>query len=245
MEFIVNSKIIISSTIEDLSDTFAKLIIDGIGKCEGYFYLALSGGSTPKFIFEYLVENYKTKINWNKLRLFWGDERCVPPDNADSNYKMAYDSLISKINIPQENIFRIKGELKPDEEVKNYSHIISEKVPFHSGFPQFDLIMLGLGEDGHTASIFPGNQNLFHVKDICAVTEHPVTKQKRITITGEVINNTKLIVFLVVGENKKNIIDDILNWKNDFKKFPASYIDPHNGKLIWLIDKNAGRLLTH
>jgi len=244
MEFIVNYKIIISPTIDELSEQFTNILIDELSKCKNYFHIALSGGSTPKFLFKYLSKKYQTKINWSKIKFFWGDERCVPPDHDESNYKTTYDLLFSKIKIPEENIFRICSECDPDEIAVNYSNVISKNVPSRDNLPEFDLILLGLGEDGHTASIFPNSLSLFNDNKICAVSEHPVTHQKRITITGKTINNAKKIIFLVVGENKSAIVDIILNRKNNFEKLPAYYVNPNHGELIWLMDKTASRLIT-
>jgi 6-phosphogluconolactonase len=239
MGFIVSSKIFISDTLEELSERFAQLLIEGTSNCINYFHLVLSGGSTPKYVFEYLAENYKTKIEWNKIKIFWGDERCVPPDHPNSNYKMALDALISKIKIPEENIFRIHGETNPAEEEYNYSEILIKNTTLLNGLPQFDLLMLGIGEDGHTASIFSNNLDLFKSKKICSVTNHPITQQKRITLNGNVINNAKVITFIATGSDKNKILDIVINRKNGFDTLPASYINPANGELIWFVDNTA------
>ena len=243
MESIVNSKIIISDNTEDLSEQFALILLNGIKNIDGYFHLALSGGSTPKAVFNYLAKNYKRKIDWNRVKFFWGDERCVPSDHTDSNYKLAVDNLIAELEISINNIFRIHGEKIPEEEAINYSNVLLKNIPVENSLPRFDLIWLGLGEDGHTTSIFPNFLDLFETKSICAIAEHPVTLQKRITITGSVINNAAQIVFIASGESKSEVIDTILNKKEGFEKLPASYVNPKNGNLIWLIDKNAACLL--
>lgn len=129
MEFIVNYRIHKRNTIEELSDDFAHLIINELNEKQGFISVALSGGSTPKKLFTHLAENYKSIINWKRIKFFWGDERCVPPDNPESNYKLAKDFLFSKVEIPEENIFRIYGENNPDEESVRYSKIIAEKTP--------------------------------------------------------------------------------------------------------------------
>lgn len=243
MESTVNSKIIISDNVEDLSEQFAQILLDGIRNKDGYFHFALSGGSTPKSVFKYLTEYYKDKIDWNRIKIFWGDERCVPPDHTDSNYKLAVDNLISRVEIPPENIFRVHGENNPEEEVTHYSNVLLENIPVGNSLPRFDLIWLGLGEDGHTASIFPNSLNLFETKSICAVAEHPVTLQKRATLTGPVINNSRQIVFIASGGSKSKVIETIFNKKEGFEKLPASFVNPKNGNLIWLLDKNAASLL--
>jgi 6-phosphogluconolactonase len=238
-EYIVSSKIIISDSIEELSEQFAQLLLNKLNESKNYFHVALSGGSTPKIVYKYLSENYRSKIDWGKIKLFWGDERCVPPDHPESNYKMANDNLISRVNIPQENIFRIHGEVNPSDEVTNYSNILLANISVRANLPEFDLILLGLGEDGHTVSIFPNSLNLFNEEAICAVAEHPITHQKRITLTGRVINNAKQVIFLVTGESKSNVADIILNKKYGFEKLPAYRVNPSHGELIWLMDEAA------
>ena len=240
-ESIVNSKIIISENIDEVSDHFAHEIIQILDIGTEKINIALSGGSTPKSIFDFIAVNYKTKIDWNRINFFWGDERCVPPDHPDSNYLMTKEHLFSKININGKNIFRIKGENDPEVEADNYSSVIIQNVPLQNKLPSFDIITLGLGEDGHTASIFPFILELFKSDKICAVAEHPATKQKRITLTGKVINNAKKIIFMVTGENKSEMIDNILNRRKGFEKHPASHVEPVNGELIWLLDKYAAK----
>lgn len=239
----MNSKIIVSKNIDELSEHFAGMLVHGIDASNNFFNITLSGGSTPKAVFDYLAVNYKSKIDWQKVKLFWGDERCVPPDHFDSNYRMTFESLISRVEIPPQNIFRIHGENNPADETKNYARVIAENIPMNSNLPQFDLIILGLGEDGHTASIFPDRLELLDSNDICAAVEHPSTKQKRITLTGKVINNSVKVVFLVTGKNKSKIVGTILNKHNGYELLPASFINPSDGELIWLLDLEAGENL--
>lgn len=243
-EFIVNSKIIISADVEELASRFARILKDDVNNSANFFNLVLSGGSTPGVVFDFLSSNCKTEIEWNKIRFFWGDERCVPPNNNESNYLMTYERLFSKVEIPEKNIFRIEGERDPESEAQRYSRIILQNVPSVNNFPLFDLVMLGLGEDGHTASIFPDNLELINKENICEVTEHPTSRQRRITLTGKVINNSKKVIFLVTGKNKNTIVDTIVNRKEGFGKLPASYINPINGELIWLLDKESGMGLS-
>jgi len=240
----VSSEIFIYKNIDELAEGFSEILLHDVNKSNDIFKLALSGGSTPKAVFDYLAENYKSKIDWEKINFFWGDERCVPPDHPDSNYLTAYKHLFSKIKIPEENIFRIKGEENPEVESKRYSEVILKNVSLVNSIPSFDLIMLGLGEDGHTASIFPDRLDLFQSNNICEVVIHPATKQQRITLTGKVINNAKKIVFLVAGESKRKVVGKVLNKKECFKTIPASFINPTHGELIWLLDKEASRFLN-
>lgn len=203
------------------------------------FDIALSGGRTPKKLFKLLVEKYKDSIPWERIRFWWGDERCVPPDDEKSNFKMANEILFSKIDIPQNNIHRIKGENNPEEEAIRYSEEIAENLNLRHGIPVFDMIILGLGEDGHTASIFPGQLDLIEDERTCAVSEHPLTGQKRVTLTGKVINNASRIFFLVTGANKSFRISEIMNDDEAAKLLPAYFISPENGQLIWYMDEAA------
>ncbi|MFN3695224.1 MAG: 6-phosphogluconolactonase [Ignavibacterium sp.] len=239
----MNYDLKIFHSLIELSEYFAKKLNNQVDFTNSKYNLALSGGSTPKYIYKYLAENFSEKIEWSKINFFWGDERCIPPTDDESNYKTAYDNLLSKISIPEENIFRIKGENNPEAEAKSYSEKIRVELPQQNQLPQFDLIMLGLGEDGHTASIFPDQMNLLNENKICSVAIHPTTKQKRITLTGKVINNARNVVFIVTGKNKSKIVDDLLNHKQDSKKYPASFIKPVNGSLFWLLDIDAAGLL--
>jgi 6-phosphogluconolactonase len=237
-------EIIVLPTIEKLADFIVTLLGKEITETkEGEFLsVALSGGSTPKKIFEYISSHDAGLINWNKVRFFWGDERCVPPDDNESNYKMARLSLFESLNIPEENIFRIFGEAEPANEAIRYSKIISQNVSVDNKLPRFDLMILGLGEDGHTASIFPGNTGMFYSSNYCEVATHPQSGQKRITLTGPIINNSKNIVFMVTGSGKAKMVANIVQDKEE-NGFPASLVKPVNGKLTWLLDADAAELL--
>lgn len=210
-------------------------------KNQEQFNIALSGGSTPKIIFEELSKNYKDKFDWNEIHFYWGDERCVPPDDTESNYGMTKKYLLDHINIPRENIHRIKGENDPVIEAERYSDEIKILVNSKNGLPNFDLVMLGLGEDGHTASIFPDQMNLLHSEKICEVATHSSTGQKRITITGKVINNSRAVTFLATGERKSETLKKVLKEKDE--RLPATYIQPFNGSLKYFVDESAARLL--
>lgn len=208
-------------------------------------FISLSGGSTPKMIFKALSENYKDKIDWKKIYLFWGDERCVPPDDEQSNFGMTKELLLNHINIPQENIHRIKGEEKPEQEAIRYSKEILDVVPIKNNLPNFDLMILGIGEDGHTASIFPDQLRLLHSENICEVSVKSDTKQKRITLTGNVIKNSDIIIFLAVGDKKSQIIKEIIEGEEKSKiKYPAANIHPVSGSLYFYMDKAAAKYLT-
>ncbi len=207
---------------------------------QSHFHVALSGGSTPIGFFDRLAGKYAQKIEWERLHFWWCDERCVPPDDEESNYKLACDHLFSKIDIPECNIHRIRGEELPEEEAKDYAKRISKMLNHRGAYPVFDIVLLGVGEDGHTASIFPGQLELFEEDKICSATRHPLTGQSRITLTGRVINNASMIVLLVTGAKKARRIAEIMNNDEAAKLLPAYYIAPENGVLVWFIDEEAG-----
>lgn len=242
MDYIVNYKIKVSDNIQTLSKEFCSELvnqIDSFLKTNNKVNIALSGGNTPKLIFRVLVTSYKDKLNWKKINIYWGDERCVPPDDMESNYRMTKKFLLSRIQIPSENIFRIKGEGNPEQEAKRYSDVIKNNLPVKNSLQQFDIVLLGLGEDGHTASIFPDQMTLLKSEKICEVAVHPESKQKRITVTGRVINNSKKIYFLVAGKSKSFAVEKILNKTGDYLKLPGSHIKPFYGELSWFLDKEA------
>lgn len=241
----MNEKIKIFRNTDELSEFLGSFWKEKLDELEEnkYYSIALSGGNTPLKIFDYLSKNFRDKIEWNKIKFFWGDERCVHPIHSESNFKLAKEYLFNHIAIDETNIFRIKGELNPINEAKDYSNIMGTNLPIENGYPKFDFILLGLGEDGHTASIFPHEIELFNSSNYCEVATHPLSGQKRITITGNIINNAETNMIIAVGENKAEILSEILI-KNEFtKRYPVELVNPKNGKLLWLLDKEAAKLV--
>ena len=232
---------------EDSSELAAQLAVDFKSAVEEKansgesLTIALSGGHTPKAFFEILAEPpYREGIPWKNVIFFWGDERCVPPDNDESNFKMTNLALLSHIDIPPGNIHRVLGENPPTNEALRYEKIIEENVSVgESGFPEFDWIFLGMGDDGHTASLFPRAHNLKEMQRICVVAEHPETRQKRVSITFPVINNAKRVSFLVAGAAKAPVFKEILEKGSDPLPYPASMVEPVDGVLEWYLDKAA------
>lgn len=241
----MNKKNKIFKNIDELSELLGNFWIEKIDELEEnkYYSIALSGGNTPLKIFDYLSENFHDKIKWNKIKFFWGDERCVPPIDSESNFKLAKDYLFNHIGINETNIFRIKGELNPINEAKDYSKILETNLPVENGYPKFDFILLGLGEDGHTASIFPHEIELFNSTNYCEVATHPLTGQKRITITGNIINNAETVIIIAVGKNKADIIYEILKKKEPSSLYPVQLVNPKSGSLLWLLDKESAKEL--
>ncbi|MFY0686357.1 MAG: 6-phosphogluconolactonase [Cyclobacteriaceae bacterium] len=224
-------------TGEEVAQVFAKFLADFINK--GRCNIALSGGSTPKRLFQILAESYNQSINWSNVHFYWGDERCVPPGDSESNYLMTSKNLFDHISIPSENIHRVLGENDPAGEAIRYGQEIEKNLRHQNGIPQFDLIILGMGDDGHTASIFPHEMRLLTDPNTCVTATHPTSGQIRVSLSGSVINNASTVVFLVTGEKKKEKVDTILNDQHDAEIYPAFYIRPNQGKLIWMLDQTA------
>lgn len=233
----------ISSTKQKTAESFTDWLVKLISSNDS-LHVALSGGSTPKIVFDELASRHLSKNEWQKVHLYWGDERCVPPDNAESNYRMTVDYLLSKIEIPEENIHRVRGENDPRQEAARYTEVLKEKLPIVNGLPRFDLIILGMGDDGHTASIFPYEIGLWNADQLCEVAKHPETGQKRITITGKIINHATTTAFLVTGESKAEKVGKIIDERGGFKSYPAHLVNPISGNLMWFLDEPAAVEIT-
>ncbi len=232
------------SSPEETVEAFARELLSLTSESKKpRFDIALSGGNTPRLLFSLMEKKYSNLYPWGKMHFWWGDERCVAPTNADSNYKMANDYLISKVAIPPKNIHRIKGEDHPEDEAIRYSKLIADNLDSKNNWPVFDLITLGLGDDGHTASIFPNQMELLTDDRICKVAKHPVSGQKRVTLTGKVINNAVKVFFLVTGKNKAIRIKEIMNDEEVASQLPAYFIKPTEGEVVWFLDKDAGVLI--
>ncbi len=206
--------------------------------------IALSGGNTPKLLFDSIAANYGNKIDWDRVNIFWVDERCVPPGDADSNYGMTKRHLLDKIRVPESNIHRIKGEEDPPAEAVRYSVEIMSIVKSVNDLPRFDLTLLGIGPDGHTASLFPDHIEPLNLEEVCKVSIQPLTGQKRITLTESAINNSALIYFLVSGSGKSKIVSGVSNRYPEAAGYPAFHIIPTDGKVTWFLDKAAAELLS-
>ncbi|MFC2083732.1 6-phosphogluconolactonase [Bacteroidota bacterium] len=226
-----------------LADEAVKRLINYISEKRNEINIALSGGSTPKIIYSKLAEVPSELINWTRIKLWWGDERCVSPDDPASNYGMAKNLLIDKIKIPPNNIYPIIGDNDPYNEVKRYSNLIEINVPKINQFPCFDVVILGLGEDGHTASIFPDQIDNFFSQNYCEVTYHPESNLPRITLTGNIINNANLILFIATGENKTMIFDEVINNPKGNLQYPAALVKANHGQLEWYVDSKISLLL--
>jgi len=223
-----------------VADQLMELIAQSHGE---KFNMAISGGSTPNLLFSTLAKKYADSVLWEKTHFWWVDERMVPARDPESNFGTAQKLLFSLIEIPEDNIHIIHGEENPQQESENYARQIQEELPVNEGWPLFDLILLGMGEDGHTASIFPDHIELMQSTQVCEVAHHPLTNQARISLTGIVLNNATRVWFLVTGAEKAGRLAEINSGSEKSSLYPASCINPVHGELSWFLDKQAARLL--
>ena len=200
------------------------------------FNIAVSGGNTPALMFDLWANEYLDITPWNRMKIYWVDERCVPPEDSDSNYGMMRNLLLGIAPIPYENVFRIRGEAKPVKEAVRYSELVKQQLPYRLGWPEFDIVLLGAGDDGHTSSIFPGQENLLTSTSSYVVSIHPCTGQKRIAMTGYPILNARHVIFLITGKNKADVVEEICNSGDTG---PAAYIAHHAQNVELFIDKGA------
>lgn len=204
---------------------FAELIQNKLAGQEK-ITVALSGGSTPKILFELWASEFADKIDWKRVHFFWGDERCVGPDDPESNYGSANSLFLSKVGIDSANVHRVMGESDPDEERDRYENEIYEYVEIDDeAVPQFDLILLGMGEDGHTASIFPHQMQFMTSDKVCEVAIHPETAQKRVTLSGSVLNGANKVAVLITGAGKADVLAQVVNQTGEFKSLPISHLE--------------------
>ncbi len=206
--------------------------------------LAISGGTTPYLMFEYWATYYMHKLPWEKLHIFWVDERCVVPESPESNYGNTKKTLFDKVPIPKQNIHRMMGENEPELEAVRYAEELGRFVSLSNKLPQFDIILLGMGDDGHTASIFPPSLSLLKSSRWVEVTMNPYNKQPRITLTGHVLNQARHLYFLVTGQSKASVIKTIFEKLPGYDTYPAAHIQPVNGNLTWVLDTGAASLLS-
>ncbi|GLT17049.1 6-phosphogluconolactonase [Vibrio zhanjiangensis] len=202
-------------------------------------HISLSGGSTPKMLFKLLAtDTYSSSINWKNLHFWWGDERCVAPSDAESNYGEANTLLFSKVDIPAENIHRIRGEENPEQEVERFANEMIDVIPVKNGTPIFDWILLGVGADGHTASLFPGQTN-YEDEKLAVLASHPESGQIRVSKTAKVLQAAKRISYLVLGAGKVEIVHEIHTIPAAKLPYPAAKIQSQAGETEWYLDSDA------
>jgi 6-phosphogluconolactonase len=236
----------VCSDLEVLSHKAAAIFVDISRNCivsKGRFIVAIPGGFTPRRLYALLSSHsYRKKVDWRYVYFFWTDERCVPKEYEDSNFRVAFETLLSKLQIPDENIYRIKGEEEPEKAAREYEDDLREFFG-KAALPVFDLIILGVGEDGHTASLFPGLRSPEGTGKLAVPVFMEKPKRHRVTLTFPVLNNSAHILFLVAGPSKADIVYKVLEEKDERERYPAGLINPVRGTLTWLIDKEAARRL--
>ncbi len=213
-------------------------------RARGQARVAISGGSTPQAVLTLLGREYKESIAWENLQLFWVDERCVPPTDKDSNFGMTKAAMLDQVPLPAANIHRMEGELNPEEAAARYEAEIRNALRLEGAeTPTFDLILLGLGPDGHTASLFPGTDGLHEMAHICLANHVPQKDTWRLTLTWPVITQGREVAFLIEGERKADMLNTVFTGAYDPDRYPAQLIRPANGKLTLLLDRAAAAQL--
>jgi 6-phosphogluconolactonase len=244
MEFELQVQASASLVAEAAADRFVSSAGDAV-RTRGEFIVALSGGSTPRSMYALLAaEPRRSRVDWSRVQILWGDERCVPPDHAASNYRMACEALLSHVPVPEANVHRIRGEDKPEAAAAEYERVIRRVLHTPVGPPhgtpeaRIDLVLLGLGPEGHTASIFPGSTEVqASAKWVRATYVHAVSMW-RITVMPALINAAAEVAFLVSGGEKADILRQVLEGPQQPSLLPAQLIAPQ-GSLLWLVDAAA------
>ncbi len=210
------------------------------------FTLCLTGGSTPATTYELLAERFRLSVDWKEVQLFWGDERCVPPQDPASNFGMANRTMLSRLGLGPDQIHRMRGEDPPEQAALAYEQELRASFGIDEGeFPRFNLTLLGLGDNVHVASLFPGHPALHERERIAVAVEVDAPQRHRVTLTPPVLNNSARVMFLVEGEGKAAAVKSALEGPRDPDRFPAQIIDPPHGEVIWLLDRAAASLLSH
>jgi len=237
------------TTPQELSQAAAEEVVTATTEAvqkRGQFTIALSGGSTPRNLYTLLAANAASSLPWAKMFFFWGDERHVPPTDPESNYRMAEETLLSKVPIPPANIFRVAAE-NPDAEVAAASYVQTLRKFFKVSVgvvPRFDLILLGMGPDGHTASLFPGSAALQEKSRLVVANWVEKLKTSRITFTLPLLNAARCTAFLVSGTDKAAVLREVLEGKAAGEKYPSKLVKPTDGNLIWFVDRAAASELS-
>lgn len=241
-----NTRIQIYPDAQALATAAADLFVERAQEAQAnrrWFHVALSGGSTPRTAYALLAQSPRCDaLNWERVRIYWGDERAVPPSHPESNYGMVYETLLKHVPIPLHNVCRMRGEDDPFAAAHSYQAALRG---FWHDTPRFDLVMLGMGTDGHVASLFP-HTTAVDTPGAWVVANHvPKLNMWRLTMTAEIFNAAACVAFLVSGSNKASRLRTILNEEGDPQEEPARLIKPDRGELIWLVDTDAASQLQH
>ncbi len=223
------------------ADEFVRAVAESVQE-RGAFSVALAGGSTPLGMYQLLAgEPYRSQVEWERVLFFWGDERCVPPDDPESNYGAAAAALVSRLGLPEANVHRMRGELDPHEAATAYERELRHAIGGEP--PRFDLILLGMGDDGHTASLFPGTDALGETGRIVVANHVPKLDAWRLTFTSTLINAAHRVLFLVTGEGKAEALRAVLEGEPDPNTYPSQLVQPTDARLLFLLDEPAAGLL--
>lgn len=242
----MNPEVRIFQDLESLSHSATDLFVEQARKSlqeQDRFLLALNGGGTPKRLFQLLAAEARDKVDWRRIEVFWGDERCVPPEDPESSYGLARGLLLDPVGIPEKNVHRIKGELEPAQAAGDYAATLKKFASPSLDWPRFDLVLLGMGEDGHTASLFPGSPLELPGATAAVTARYQNRPAARVTLTSQVLNSAHLVMFMAAGENKAATLSHVLDGKPQPGLLPAQRIHPKQGRLIWLVDKAAASQL--
>jgi 6-phosphogluconolactonase len=240
--------LIIMDTAEELYVRAAEEIAHFAGEAictHGEFTLCLTGGSTPASVYELLATRFHLSVDWKEVRFFWGDERCVPPDDKASNFGMANRMMLSRLALRPEQIHRMRGEDAPEQAAAQYE---SELRGFFvqeesNSLPSFNLMLLGLGDNAHIASLFPHHSALHETNRLAVAVEVPAEPSRRISLTLPVINNSQRVIFIISGKGKSEAVRNVLQRPHDPEQYPAQSVKPERGEVVWLIDRAAASLL--
>ena len=239
----------IFKNMEELSRNAAEIFIEQASRSideRGRFLVALNGGSTPGRLFHMLGTDYRDKVDWSQTHIFWGDERLVPTKDPESSYGQARNLFLRHVAIPEENVHPINGMLEPRSAAVKYANTLKQFAEPPLEFPCFDLVYLGMGEDGHTASLFPSSPLDVSDPAIPVVAQYQDRPARRVTLTPLVFNRARIIAFMATGEKKAITLAEVLSDRYNPELYPVQRIEPKDGKVIWLIDEDAAsRLPAH
>jgi 6-phosphogluconolactonase len=235
----MNAQIKVVPDVPHVASTAADQILLAAQRCitqQDRFSLALAGGHTPEALYTLLSQSpYRQQIDWTKVEVFFGDERCVRPDSPESNFGMAHRALLSKVPIPGDNLYRMRGEIAPEEAAKEYGLMLKEKF----GDRGLDIVLLGMGDDGHTASLFPHTEALKERDHRCVANFVPKLKTWRLTLSAPFINRSEQVMVLVAGEEKAARAKEVLEGPREPERLPIQLIEPASGQLLWIMDAGA------
>jgi len=225
------------------ADAFAVASTRSAGE-RGRFLVALSGGSTPIPLYRLLgAPPYVGQINWGTTQVFWGDERCVPVEDLENSYRQVHDILLGHVTVPPKNVHRVPSELEPEDAAAEYQRTLKEFASPPLDWPRFDLVLLGMGSDGHTASLFPGSEVAPTAPALAVTGNYEDRPARRVTLSPAVFNSARQVIFLVSGEGKAGVLKRVLYGKSEPEVLPAQRIRPLDGSLIWMVDRAAASQL--